>query len=180
MKSWIKLISLVQIPAFLCLSVVTNHPNARAQGSESDCWNYVTQLGGDSTTAQTICASYPQYAGYCANNVIQTGGNWQRAIEVCQYGTRFSGSCFNSVVAQGANWNDATSVCKDANNETASCIQTALGQDNFTWKGAISLCQPPASANALQNCMNAIQYNVQGKPTGISSAAAEQECNRGR
>ncbi|MEA5535354.1 hypothetical protein [Crocosphaera sp. XPORK-15E] len=180
MKTWQKILVFLQVPSLAILSTAYLTVPVNAQGSNIACFEYVQGLGANRSTAQSICESYPQYAGYCADKVRSIGGDWQTAESLCKYGTRFSGQCFLSLRAQGATWDDSKSMCQTATATTGICVRDAITQEGFSWPGALKECGRPNVADALQNCINGLAYDVHGNSTGISAEAALQECNSGR
>ncbi|ACB50609.1 unknown [Crocosphaera subtropica ATCC 51142] len=180
MKQYRKLLVFLQLPTIVTFSWSFLSIPVNAQGSTIACFEYVQGLGANRETAQSICASYPQYAGYCADKVRSIGGTWETAESLCQDGTRFSGQCFIGMRAQGATWEHSESLCKNATANTSQCVQQARGLEGFSWKGALQECRPPQIADALQNCINSLTHDLHGNPTGISPEAASQECSRGR
>lgn len=179
MKTWQKILVFLQLPAFATFCLSNLSLPVQAQGSKIACFEYVQGLGANRQTAQSICASYPQYAGYCADKVIMVGGTWETAKSLCTDGTRFSGQCFVNMRAQGATWEHSESLCETATADTSQCVQQARGAEGFSWEGALQECGRPAVADALQNCINSLTHDVHGNPTGISAEAALQECRPG-
>ncbi|MGK7873064.1 MAG: hypothetical protein AB4426_07060 [Xenococcaceae cyanobacterium] len=179
MKSWQKLICLFQIPALLTFSIAGISSPVKAQGTRIQCWDHVRSLGGSRARADSICKNEPSYAGLCAEQVRNVGGSWDRAESLCKNGTRFSGTCFQQVRNAGATLDHAESLCKNALANTGQCVRQARNE-GFAWNRTLSECRRPSVSEALQECMNSIMFDSQGKPTGISEVAAFEECRRAR
>lgn len=150
-----------------------------AQGNAADCYEYVTSYGANQKTAMAICQSYPQYAGICAQKIRDLGGTWATAEAICKYGTAYSADCVASVQDLGANWQHSQEICGNAMANTSQCVQEAR-DENFSWDNTVNECRRPAIADGLQNCMNGLMYGSNGRPTGVTAVAAEQECRGGR
>jgi hypothetical protein len=125
--------------------------------------------------AQQICQNATPSTSSCFNDAVARYGV-ERARQICQSATPSTSSCFNDAVARYG-VERAQQICNGATSATSQCFNENTAR--FGIERARQICAPtPNNPLAIQECINSLVFDPQGRRTQISESAAAIACLR--